>query len=62
MKPPDPFRIQPYTFKQLANLYSCPQRSFRKWLKNLEKAIGRREGYFYTQRQVRLIVEQLGTP
>jgi len=54
--------IQPYTFKELAALYRCSTKTYRKWLQQIVPEIGRRTGRCYTQKQVRIIVERLGEP
>ncbi len=54
--------IQPYTFKELAALYRCTGKTFRKWLRQIEDELGPRAGHCYCPRQVRIIVERLGEP
>jgi len=56
------FPIRPYSPKELATLYCCNVKTFMKWLQHLQKELGPRTGHFYNPRQVRLIVNHLGTP
>ena len=58
----DQFPIQSYTHKELADLYRCSVKTFKKWLRHLQKDLGPSVGHFYNPRQVRIIVDQLGAP
>lgn len=51
-----------YSLGELAALYDISVRTMNRWLKPHEEAIGKREGRFYTVRQVAIIFEALGLP
>ena len=59
---PKIIRVVPYNMKQLANLYGMGYKTFRKWLKPHEAAIGVRAGYYYNFHQVAIIFQKLGLP
>ncbi len=56
------FQIRSYSQQELINLYRCTEKTFRKWLRHLDKEVGPRIGHYYNPRQVRIIVAQLGEP
>lgn len=51
-----------YTLTQLANLYKVTRPTMYAWIKPFMKELGKREGYFFTIEQVKLIIEKLGSP
>lgn len=60
--PPKKIHLVPYNMKQLATLYGMGYKTFRKWLKPHQEAIGKRTGYYYNFHQVSIIFQKLGLP
>ncbi|MEO6539950.1 MAG: hypothetical protein ABIN74_03120 [Ferruginibacter sp.] len=56
------FPIKPYSLKELAAMYHVTKKTFSKWLIPFEKEIGKRNGYYYNNNQVRIIFEKIGAP
>ncbi|MFC4262329.1 hypothetical protein ACFOWM_05545 [Ferruginibacter yonginensis] len=54
--------IKPSSPVDLAKLYGVCDKTFKKWLKPFEAAIGERIGRYYSIAQVRIIFEKLGEP
>jgi hypothetical protein len=54
--------IRAYSLKQIASLYCVSKQTFKIWLKPFEKEIGKRIGHFYSVKQIKIILEKLGTP
>lgn len=54
--------IRAYSLKQIASLYCVSKQTFKLWLKPFEKEIGKRIGHFYSVKQIKIILEKLGTP
>jgi hypothetical protein len=54
--------IRAYSIGELATLYEVSVRTMNRWLKPHLEIIGKREGRFYTVKQVEIIFEQLGLP
>jgi hypothetical protein len=48
-----------YTATDLARMYNVLRKTFLKWVKPLEEAIGERIGRYYTIMQVKVIIEKL---
>lgn len=61
-KPDNAVPLRPYTLKELASLYSVSRLTFKRWLKPFEKDIGERNGYFFSIKQIKIILSKLGTP
>jgi hypothetical protein len=60
---PEQFLVRPYTLTELAELYyPVTPKVVRRWLRPFEDAIGKREGQYYTVKQVLVIFEKLGWP
>lgn len=55
-------RIKAYTMQELAQLYQVNDRTIRRWLKPFRQEIGKREGHFFTLKQIRIIFEKIGEP
>lgn len=53
---------RPYTPKELAAIYQCSAKTFRKWIDRMEAQVGPRVGNYFTPRQVKAILEHLGRP
>lgn len=54
--------VKPYTSKELRVLYGVSEKTFRKWLKPFAEEIGRRNGAYFSVRQVRVIFDKLDVP
>ena len=54
--------LKPYTVLELARMYEVSDRTLKKWLKPFEEEVGKKNGYFYTIAQVKIIFEKLGMP
>jgi hypothetical protein len=54
--------IKPSTARQLAEVYGVPYRVFQRHIKPIAHLIGKRIGYFYTVKQIMIIVENVGPP
>jgi len=54
--------LKPYTAKELAGLYSISKPTFMKIINGFEKEIGKRNGNYYTPKQVNIIFQKLGFP
>jgi hypothetical protein len=55
-------RLQPYTSKDLYNLYGINEKTFRKWIEPFSGLIGEKRGAYFNLRQVEVIFDKLGTP
>lgn len=54
--------LRPYKVTELARMYEVSEKTFKKWITPFEEEIGRKNGYFYSIAQVRIIFQKLGTP
>ncbi|MBL7745856.1 MAG: hypothetical protein JNM19_00390 [Chitinophagaceae bacterium] len=54
--------IKVYSIGELAALYEVSVRTMNRWLKPHLEKIGKREGRFYSVKQVSIIFDQLGLP
>ena len=54
--------VRAYSIGELAILYGISARTMNRWLKPHMEIVGKRQGRFYTVKQVELIFEQLGLP
>jgi len=54
--------IKVYSIGELAVLYEVSVRTMNRWLKPHLEKIGKREGRFYSVKQVSIIFDQLGLP
>jgi transposase-like protein len=56
------FQLRPYTIAELSDIYGVSKKTFRKWLDPFQNEIGIRNGFFYTVKQVQVIIDKLGLP
>jgi hypothetical protein len=56
------FKLQAYTIIGMARLYGVNKRTFKSWLQPFLSEIGERQGYYYTIRQVQIIIDKIGLP
>ena len=54
--------IKPYTHMDLAELYGISYKTLYKWLKPFRDELGKKQGYYYTIPQVKIIFEKLDYP
>lgn len=56
------FKVQPYTIVGLARMYGVSKRTFKVWLRPFSNDLGERQGYYYTVKQVEMIIDKIGLP
>lgn len=54
--------LKPYNTRQLAKLYDVSAETFRKWIKPFAAEIGKRNGYYFSIGQVKIIFQKLHLP
>lgn len=54
--------IKAYSPAELANIYQVSKCTLNRWLKPHQQMIGKREGLYYTVKQIRMIFDLLGLP
>ena len=54
--------VKAYSPAELANIYQVSKCTLNRWLKPYKEKIGKREGLYYTVKQVRVIFDALGLP
>ncbi len=59
---PEIFLLKPYNHKQLADFYGVCWLTFQRWVKKHEEEIGKKQGHFYSIKQVLIIFKVLGMP
>ncbi|MDE2026237.1 MAG: hypothetical protein KGJ07_07120 [Patescibacteria group bacterium] len=55
-------RVMPYTTKQLSVIYNVDRRTFYKWLNDIKNDLGKRNGYYWSIPQVKMIFQKLSLP
>jgi hypothetical protein len=55
-------RVMPYTTKQLSVIYKVDRRTFYKWLNDFKNDLGKRNGYYWSIPQVKMIFQKLSLP
>jgi hypothetical protein len=56
------FQLRPYTISELSDIYGVSKKTFRKWLEPFQNEIGIRNGFFYSVKQLQVIIDKLGIP
>lgn len=56
------FPIKAYSKKELAGIYNVSNKTFTTWLKPFKEMIGIKRSWYYTVKQVVIIIESLGIP
>lgn len=56
------FTIIPMSIKQIARLYGISLKTMYKWLAPFADEIGQKNGRYYTNAQVKIIIQKLGMP
>ena len=54
--------IKAYSISELARMYGISNKTINRWMKPHTHLLGKREGRYYTARQVRIIFTKLGLP
>ena len=54
--------IRPYSIKDLSVIYGVCDRTFKKWIKPFDAAIGEKNGRYFSVAQVKVIFDKLGVP
>ncbi len=55
-------QLKAHSFQEVAGMYGICGKTLKKWLLPFEKEIGRRNGYFYSPKQMKIILDKLGIP
>ena len=55
-------KVQPYSRKELCNIYNINRRQLTKWLDPFKEEVGELQGRLYTTKQVEIIFEKIGLP
>jgi transposase-like protein len=53
--------VKPYTVTGLARAYGIHRKTMTTWIKKIDRHVGERTGYYYTPRQVRIIIDKVDT-
>ncbi len=56
------FKVKPYSKREMAEIYGVSSKTFEKWINPFIDDIGKRNGRYYTVRQVTMIIEKLDFP
>lgn len=56
------FKIKPYTQLQLSRIYGICNCTMGTWLKRIKDKVGKKEGHYYSVRQVEIILKEYGLP
>lgn len=54
--------IKPYRVIDLTKIFDVNYRTFKRWVSNIEKEMGKPEGNYYSIRQVEYMIAQFGLP
>lgn len=54
--------IRSYSIGELSKLYNMSVKTMNRWLKPHNEVIGKREGRYYTVKQVKMIFDLIGLP
>jgi len=54
--------IKPYLTKELLKFYQVSYPTFNKWLKAFEDKVGKKNGAYWSVKQVEIIFKELGMP
>jgi hypothetical protein len=57
-----PFEIRPYSHAELSALYGISKYIFREWIKVISDKLGKRQGWYYSAQQVKMIITVYGIP
>lgn len=54
--------VRSYSIGELSKLYDMSVKTMNRWLKPHTNVIGKREGRYYTVKQIQIIFDLLGLP
>lgn len=54
--------IKPYRLIDLAQIFDVNYRTFKRWISNIEKEMGKADGKYYSIKQVEYMIAQFGLP
>lgn len=54
--------IKPYQLIDLAKIFDVNYRTFKRWVNNIEKELGKPSGRYYSVAQVEYMIAQFGLP
>lgn len=54
--------IKPYQLADLTKIFDVNYRTFKKWVKNISKELGKPAGRYYSVPQVEYMIAQFGLP
>lgn len=54
--------IKPYLNNELARFYQVSHPTFTKWMKGIADKVGKRNGAYWSVKQVEIIFAELGMP
>lgn len=54
--------VRPYMPGELAKLYKVSHPTILRWIKGIGEKLGKRDGQYYSVKQVEIIFEELGLP
>ncbi|TXJ28247.1 MAG: hypothetical protein E6Q24_05560 [Chitinophagaceae bacterium] len=54
--------IKPYRIKELTEIFDVNYRTFKRWVSNIEKEMGKPNGQYYSVSQVEYMIAQFGLP
>ena len=54
--------IKPYMPNELARFYQVSHPTFNKWVKGISEKLGKRNGQYFSVKQVEIIFEEFGMP
>ena len=57
-----PIEVKPYMPGELAKFYQVSEKTFRSWINGFKERLGKRNGRYFTIKQVELIFQELGIP
>ena len=55
-------QIKPYLSKELMKFYQVSHPTFTKWMKGIADKVGKRNGAYWSVKQVEIIFQELGMP
>jgi hypothetical protein len=54
--------IRPYRMIDLTQIFDVNYKTFKRWVSNIEKELGKPNGKYYSIRQVEYMIAQFGLP
>ncbi len=54
--------VKPYRLSDLSNIFDVNRKTMRKWMDKHPEELGKREGKYFSIRQVQFCLQQFGLP